>query len=390
MPSLIDLRLLAEARSDFQWCVREGLLDRSRATWRDFLQCYLMTHPRGLHSASAIPHICVGVRRGDIVSTRNRKIALEEAFTAPSTAPYLQETLKAVDDKDKPHFIHLLEDLDERIKKMDAAGVDLFVLSQTSPGVQAEKDPATAVQRAREANDYLQGQIARHPDRYRGFAHLPMQDVQAASDELQRCVKDLGFLGALINGNTKGFYLDDEQYLPFWERVVELDVPVYIHPADPWEQPYVLEGYPIMQASLWGWSVDNSCHFLRLLFSGLFDRFPELTIILGHMGETLPYFAWRLDSRYAATTSPDKPKLKQLPSDYFRTNLIITTTGVCQDSALQCAIAEMGEDRVLFSVDYPYEDMQQTTQWIDSTPLTHAQREKICYRNAERVLRLTP
>jgi 2,3-dihydroxybenzoate decarboxylase len=317
-----------------------------------------------------------------------KKIALEEAFTAPSTAPYLETTLKAVDAKDRPAFIRLLEDSEQRIATMDAVGIDIFVLSQTSPGVQVEKDPRVAVQRAREANDYLQEQIKLHPDRYRGFAHLAMQDVQAASDELARCVEDLGFVGALINGNTNGVYLDDERYLPFWERVVQLDVPVYIHPADPYVQPYVFEGYPVMQGAVWGWSVDNSSHFLRLLFSGLFDRLPELTIILGHMGETLPFFAWRIDSRYAATTDPDKPLLKKKPSDYFRSNLIITTTGVCQDSALQCALAEVGEDRVLFSVDYPYEVTQECVEWIDRTPLSDAQREKICSKNAERVLRL--
>jgi len=317
-----------------------------------------------------------------------RKIALEEAFTAPSTAPYLENTMKVVDPKDRQDFVRLLEDSEQRIATMDAAGIDLFVLSQTSPGVQIEKDPRVAVQRAREANDYLQGQIELHPDRYRGFAHLAMQDVQAAGDELERCVKDLSFVGALINGNTNGVYLDDDRYLPFWERVVELDVPIYIHPADPYVQPYVLEGYSVMQGAVWGWSVDNSCHFLRLLFSGLFDRFPGLTIILGHMGETLPFFAWRLDSRYAAMNDQDKPRLNKKPSDYFRSNLIITTTGVCQDSALQCALAELGEDRVLFSVDYPYEVAQEAAEWIERTPLTDAQREKICSRNAERVLRL--
>jgi 2,3-dihydroxybenzoate decarboxylase len=212
--------------------------------------------------------------------------------------------------------------------------------------------------------------------------------VQAASDELERCVKELGFVGALVNGQTNGLYLDDASYLPFWERVVELDVPVYIHPADPFEQPHVLDGYPVMQGALWGWSVDNSCHFLRLLFSGLFDRLPALTIILGHMGETLPYFAWRIDSRYAATRESYTPRLKKQPSDYFRSNLIITTTGLCQDSALQCAITELGEERVLFSVDYPYEETKETAGWIERTPLTDAQREKICHGNAERVLRL--
>ncbi len=318
-----------------------------------------------------------------------RKIALEEAFSAPTLAPYLLPSLRLVDPKGREILTRLLEDFsDQRIADMDEAGVDIFVLSQTSPGVQIEKDPRVAVQRAREANNYLHEQIKRHPNRYRGFAHLAMQDVQAACSELERCVRDLGFLGALINGNTNGVYLDDERFFPFWERVVRLNVPVYIHPADPFVQPHVLEGYSVMQGAVWGWSVDNSSHFLRLLFSGLFDRFPELTIILGHMGETLPFFAWRLDSRYAVITDPDRPRVKKKPSEYFRSNLIITTTGVCQDSALQCALAEMGEDRVLFSIDYPYERAKEAAEWIERTPVTEAQREKICYKNATRVLRL--
>lgn len=319
-----------------------------------------------------------------------RKIALEEAFTAPSTKAYLEITVKvAPTEEAKAGLIQKLEDFDQRIAAMDDAGIDIFVLSQTSPGVQAEKDAGVAVQRARETNDYLYGRIQQHPDRYRGFAHLPMQDVEAAADELKRCVEELSFVGAMINGNTNGVYLDNECYLPFWERVVDLDVPIYIHPADPHIQPYVLGGYTVMQGAVWGWSTDNSSHFLRLLFSGLFDRFPELTIILGHMGETLPYFAWRIDGRYAAAGDPDRPPLKKKPSDYFRSNLIITTTGLCQDSALQCALAEVGDDRVLFSVDYPYEEPKQAADWIESTPLAdEAQRERICSKNAERVLRL--
>lgn len=317
-----------------------------------------------------------------------KKIALEEALSAPSTEPYLQITMQVVDEQSRADFAQKLEDSDQRIDAMDAAGIDLFVLSQTSPGVQAEKDAAVAVPRAREANDYMKSLVDQHPDRYRAFAHLAMQNVTAAADELQRCVQDLGFCGAMINGNTNGVYLDDPCYLPFWERVAELDVPVYIHPANPLMQPWVLQGYPIMQGALWGWSTDNSSHFLRLLFSGLFDRYPSLTIILGHMGETLPYFLWRIDSRYEVTNSADKPPLNKALSDYFRSNLIITTTGVCQGSSLQCAIAEMGEDRVLFSVDYPYEDATEAAQWIETTPLTGDQREKLCYRNAERVLKL--
>ncbi|MGB6952676.1 MAG: amidohydrolase family protein [Candidatus Cybelea sp.] len=319
-----------------------------------------------------------------------RKIALEEAFTAPGLEKYLERTFELVTDpKPRAALQGLLEDLgDRRIAAMDEAGIDLFVLSQTSPGVQVESDAATAVRLARGANDYLHSQIARHPKRYRGFAHLAMQDVDAAAAELERCVGELGFLGALINGNTNGVYLDDERYFPFWERVVALGVPVYIHPADPFVAPQVLDGYPEMQGAVWGWSTDNSSHFLRMLFSGIFDRYPGLTIVLGHMGETLPYFAWRIDGRYALTEQGQQHKLAKKPSDYFRSNLIVTTTGVCQDSALICALAELGDDRVLFSVDYPYEEAREASDWIDRAPIGRQQREKICYRNAQRVLRL--
>jgi 2,3-dihydroxybenzoate decarboxylase len=318
-----------------------------------------------------------------------RRIALEEAFSAPSTRPYLEITLKVVEGREKKEeFTLLLENSNLRIQAMNEAGIDIFVLSQTSPGVQAEKNAAEAVRRAREANDYLQKEILLQPTRYRGFAHLPMQDVDAAADELERCVKTFGFLGALINGNTDGFYLDHERYLPFWERVARLNVPVYIHPADPHKQPYVMEGYPVMQGAVWGWSVDNSSHFLRLLFSGLFDRFPTLQIILGHMGETLPYFVWRIDSRYAVTDLPDMYHLKKKPSEYFRSNLIITTAGLCQNSAFECALKVMGDDRVLFSVDYPYEDAKHAVSWVEHLVLTDAQRDNLLFKNAERVLKM--
>jgi 2,3-dihydroxybenzoate decarboxylase len=318
-----------------------------------------------------------------------RKIALEEHFTAPVLAPYQEIIDRQVGPAARRALSRRLEDFDQqRLAALDEAGIDLVVLSQTTPGVQAEPDPAVAVPRARATNDYLHAHIARHPDRYRGFAHLPMQDVKAAGDELERCVRELRFVGALINGDTNGVYLDDERYLPFWERVVRLGVPVYLHPGEARVQPHVLEGYTVLQRAVWGWSVDTSSHFLRLLFSGLFDRFPELTIILGHMGETIPYYAWRVDSRSAFFLYPARPGLEKKPSEYLRTNLVITTTGVCQDSALQCAIAELGEDRVMFSVDYPFEDTKESAEWIERTRLTDAQREKICHKNAERILRL--
>ena len=319
-----------------------------------------------------------------------KKIALEEAFTAPGLEKYLERTFELVNDPaPRAKLKAALEDLAERrLAVMDDAGIELFVLSQTSPGVQVETDTATAVRLARSANDYLHDQIALHPQRYRGFAHLAMQDAQAAADELRRCVGDYGFLGGLINGNTNGVYLDDPRYYPFWECAVELGVPIYIHPADPYVQPRVVEGYPEMQGAVWGWSTDNSTHFLRMLFSGLFDRYPQLTILLGHMGETLPYFAWRIDGRYANTEQAQQGKIRRKPSEYLRSNLIVTTTGVCQDSALLCALAELGDDRILFSTDYPYEDPKEAAEWIDRAPITDEQRDKICHRNAERVLKL--
>jgi 2,3-dihydroxybenzoate decarboxylase len=317
-----------------------------------------------------------------------KKIALEEAITTPATESYAKASEKLVPAEDQPKLQDALANSDKRIAAMDAAGIDIFVLSQTSPGVQAETNADLAVQRASQSNKEMRDEINQHPTRYRGFANLAMQNVQAACDELKKCVEEYGFLGALINGQTGGLYLDDDSYKPFWESVNQLGVPVYIHPGDPYTQPDVMEGYEIMQGAVWGWGTDTSTHFLRLLFSGLFDRLPELAVILGHMGEMLPYFAYRLDSRYAVIQDPVRPRLKKNPSEYLRSNLFITTSGVCQDSALQCAIAEMGEDRVLFSIDYPYEDATNSSSWIDKTPLTDVQRQKICYKNAEQALRL--
>jgi 2,3-dihydroxybenzoate decarboxylase len=317
-----------------------------------------------------------------------RKIALEEALTAPGLEKYLDRTLELVqNEQQRSTLVDLLEDRsNRRLATMDDAGVDIFVLSHTSPGVQVEPEAATAVKLARRANDYIAAQVRAHPDRYRGFAHLPMQDAGSAATELERCVRDLGFVGGLINGNTNGVYLDDRRYDAFWEAVVGLDVPVYIHPSDPYVQPNVFDGYPAMQGAVWGWHTDNSSHFLRLVLSGLFDRYPALTIVLGHMGELLPYFAWRIDKRLEGVGGQG---LKRKPSEYFRTNLLITTSGCCQDSSLLCALAELGDDRVLFSVDYPYENAKESSAWIDAAPITAEQRAKICHGNAERALKIT-
>jgi 2,3-dihydroxybenzoate decarboxylase len=281
----------------------------------------------------------------------------------------------------------LLEFDGMRLEAMDQAGIELAVLSVTTPGVQAERDTSTAVRRAREANDHLAGEIQKHPTRYAGFAHLPLQDAKAAADELARCVDELGFKGAMINGHTNGHYLDEEMYHPFWERVQALDVPIYLHPRDPYDVAHIYQGHPELQGATWSWTVETAAHALRMVLGGTFDRFPNVTLILGHMGETLPYLLWRLDSRTRIQSRPGRDQ-GRLPSEVIRKNIVITTTGVCSHPALLCAVSALGESSVMFSVDYPYEDCGVAAAFIETAPVSEAARAKICHGNAERLLHI--
>jgi 2,3-dihydroxybenzoate decarboxylase len=213
-----------------------------------------------------------------------------------------------------------------------------------------------------------------------------MQDPSYAAHELERCSKEYTFVGALINGQTEGHYLDEQRYLPFWEKVAELDLPIYLHPGSPASMPQNYNGYPELAGAFWGWGVETGTHVLRLILSGLFDRLPTLKLILGHMGEMLPYLLWRFDSRWDIIQSPRK--LSKPPSQYFKDNIYVTTSGMCSDSPLLCAIQEMGEDRVLFSVDYPYESSEVASQFIEKAHITNAVREKICYKNATHLLKV--
>lgn len=315
------------------------------------------------------------------------KIALEEHFITQSLEPYLLPAMPAVSDESRKQLLAQLSDFGEkRLSAMDAAGVDVAVLSVTGPGVQAERDPAKASELARGANDELAKEIAMQPDRYRGFAHLAMQDAKGAADELERCVKELGFVGAMVNGHTNGVYLDDARYDVFWERMQALDVPLYLHPADSYVLPYVLEDCPELSKPVWEWTTETSTHFLRLVFAGVFDRFPKLKVILGHMGETLPYVLWRLDSRAALLA--DKRPLQEAPSVYLKRNLWVTTSGQCDNVPLLAALAALGEERVLFSVDYPYEDSAVAGRFLDDAALDDRVREKVARSNAVSVMPL--
>ena len=316
------------------------------------------------------------------------KIALEEHF---SLAEFEQRGLVARPTRSDAIFADIerrLSDFaDQRLAAMDSAGIEKSILSLTTPGVQGEKDKATAVRLARQANDALALEVQKRPQRYGGFAAVAMQDPAAAADELQRAVKDLKFRGALINGQTSGHYLDDERFLPFWERVQELGVPVYLHPGNLSDAPAMFAGRPELEGPVWAWTADTGAHALRLIFSGLFKRYPRLTVILGHMGETLPFLLWRIDNRYELDIGrPLAPEEK--PSFLFRRNFVITTSGVCDPNPLAEAIAALSEDNVMFSVDYPYQDSKQAGRFIENAPLSDAVRAKICSGNARRVLHL--
>ncbi|MEW6255154.1 MAG: amidohydrolase family protein [Pseudomonadota bacterium] len=316
-----------------------------------------------------------------------KKIALEEHFIVPGLEDRLIEGMPAVTAGAQRQLVDLLSDLGERrLSAMDEAGIELSVLSISGPGVQAEPDAARAVRLAREANDLLAEGVARHPTRYRGFAHLAMQDVSAASTELERCVRDLGFVGAMVNGHTHGIYLDNPCYDPFWDTLQHLDVPLYMHPEDCHVLPHVLQGAPELRKATWEWNMEMSAHFLRLVFSGVFDRFPRLKIILGHMGETLPFVLWRLDSRAELITGKRPLQLK--PSDYLKRNLFVTTSGQCDDVPLIAAISALGADQVMFSVDYPYEDSAVAGHFLDQAAISAEHREKVARLNAIRVMKL--
>jgi 2,3-dihydroxybenzoate decarboxylase len=353
------------------------------SAWQ-YVRDYGRRHLMKIGAASAV----AGLPAMSEAAAAAPKIALEEHFSTPE---FEQRGLVARPARLNPMFADTarrLVDLgDLRLEAMDAAGIDLSVLSLTVPGIQGEKEQGTAVRLAQQVNDFLAREVQKRPQRYGGFAAVPMQDPLAAADELQRAVKDLGFRGALINGQTNGQYLDDAKFLPFWERVQELDVPVYLHPGNLADSPAMFAGRPELPGPVWGWAADTGAHALRLIFSGLFKRFPRLKVILGHMGEGLPFLLWRVDNRHEFMVGrPLVPE--ERPSFFFRRNFVITTSGVCDPHALAASLATLGDDNVMFSVDYPYQESKQAGDFIESAPLADAVRAKVCNANAKRVLHL--
>jgi 2,3-dihydroxybenzoate decarboxylase len=317
------------------------------------------------------------------------KIALEEHFDflATASASYAAPG--------SPEFQRQIQDLGSgRMAEMDRGGVELCILSLVSPGIQAITNARQAIDVARQANDHLAEHIAKNPKRLRGFAALALQDPQSAAQELTRCIKELGFCGALVNGFTQSgqadsisFY-DMPQYRDFWATVQQLNVPFYLHPrgALPALQP-AYQGHEWLTGSVWGFNAETSVHALRLMGSGLFDDYPKLKLILGHLGEGLPCSIWRIDNRISRTLGV-RPKAKQTIGHYLRENFYITTSGNFRTQTLTEVMLEVGPDRILYSVDFPFEDMSIAADWFDRAPLSEADRLKIGRGNAQKLFHL--
>jgi 2,3-dihydroxybenzoate decarboxylase len=316
------------------------------------------------------------------------KIALEEHFMVPDFVEYFAETYPNISPEIAKMGLAALEDFgDRRIEIMDKHQVDFVVLSLAGPGVQVEKDPARAQKRAKEVNDFLAREIQKRPKRYGGFAHLAMQNPAGAADELERCVKDLGFQGAMINGQTNGEYLDLDKYSVFWERAGALESPIYLHPGNPVDHPAVYSGHPELWGPVCSWAFETGAHALRLVFGGVFERYPKARLILGHMGETLPLNLWRFDSRWLVSHRGSMT-LAQTPSFYIKRNIAITTSGVCSGVSLRCALDSMGDSNVMFSIDYPFEKTELAAQFIETARVTETDRIQVASENAKRILRL--
>ena len=320
------------------------------------------------------------------MAAKPQVIALEEHYFDPE----LRAHVPASERSGTGPIAARLDDVGQgRIADMDAAGIDMQVLSHGAPSVQKIADAELAVRLARGANDRLAETVRAHPDRFAGFAMLPTADPKAAADELERTVGRLGFKGAMVHGLSNGLFLDDRRFWPIFERAQALDVPLYLHPAVP--HPAVVEAYykdyvekfPNILRAAWGFTVETATQGIRLVLGGVFDAYPGLKIILGHLGEGLPFYLWRINM--ALIRDGAGPSWFR---DAFCEHFWVTTSGFFSDPALLCCVQELGVDRILFSVDYPFVDNQPGTDWVHRIPLCAEDRAKILHGNVKRLLRM--
>jgi 5-carboxyvanillate decarboxylase len=320
--------------------------------------------------------------RREIIEEGSKRIARE----------WWSETRYRLMDPDQPSP---LTDLGEgRLKRMDEAGIDMQVLSLSFPGIELF-DAVDGTAMARSINNELSSAVKRYPDRLAGLAAIAPQNPDAAAKELERAVVKLGLKGAVVNGHIHGEYLDDKKYWVIFEVAEKLDVPIYIHPKMPSPdmiKPYL--AYPGLASAMLGFAAEASLHAMRLILSGVFDKYPKLKIILGHLGEAIPFWLWRIDSRWIEEKRADpssaafyKDYLKS-PAQCFRDNFYVTMSGMFWQPVLQFVCSVLGSDKVMFATDYPYESSKLAAQFMESVELSPTDKEKICHLNAEKLLKL--
>ena len=318
------------------------------------------------------------------------KIALEEHFALPET---LNDSAGFVpEDYWRELSARLLDIHDRRLREMDANGIECMILSLNAPAVQAVPDAKRAEGLSQRANDFLAEQVAKRPDRFQAFAALPMQDSDLAARELGRCMA-MGFKGALVNGFSQVgesiVYYDVPAYRGFWAECERLDAPFYLHPRNPMPQDArIYQGQEWLLGPTWAFGQETAVHALRLMGSGLFDEHPALNIVLGHMGEGLPFSMWRVDNRNAWVKTPKGHAAKRPIADYFHANFHITTSGNFRTQSLVDAMLEIGADRILFSTDWPFENVDHAATWFDSASISEADRTKIGRTNAVKLFKL--
>jgi len=334
-----------------------------------------------------------------------RRIATEEAFAVPKWLDAMSGLAVDGSEASEVRFLRFVQSIGEwrrglmdfahRLRIMDECDVDMHVLSLTTPGVQSfAPDQATAI--ARVVNDELAAIIARYPGRFAGLATVAPQQPNEAASELERAITTLGLNGLLINSYTNDEYLDLPKFDPILATAASLGAPLYLHPRTPGPsmvKPYAVHG---LIGALWGFAADAGLHAMRLIMSGAFDRHPALQVVLGHMGEAIPFWFWRIDNMYnkynslgAGPAIGIKP-LKQLPSEYFKTNISITTSGVNSHEHLRFVMRLLGPDRVMFAIDFPYESSEESVRFLDTAPITQEERHAIYHSNAERLFKIKP
>ena len=341
-----------------------------------------------------------------------KRIAVEEHFLTGALLSHLRTRkewprLEAVEDDQhnkvdrmywapSHYFVH--NDLDMvrrivdigkgRLREMDESGVHMQVLSISIPGVEL-LDSSSGTALARQINDEVAEAVRKYPDRFSAFAAIAPQDPGSAAEELDRAVKDLGLKGAVVNSHIRGEYLDDPKFWIIFEEAEKLGVPIYLHPKQPSPdmiQPYLT--YPALANAMWGFAAEVSLHAVRLICSGVFDQYPGVNVILGHLGEAIPFWLWRLDNHWEKEGKRSLPAKKK-PSHYFKNNFLVTTSGMSWSPALQFVSSVLGADRILFAADYPFESMKEAVQFMDNAPISDSEREKIYHLNTEKLLALS-